>query len=946
MSETATNVPGFDDVEDDQVPTNVPGMEDAEEIEDPVTPMMRSWLASITDLSEKSTQTKVLVEKHKEALDTIAQDLDRDAIKATMTFEVTKVPDGAWETFKDKLGMLDTLKSIDKGGDPMKEIDTWHDLPGTKGLPDDQVSSILDIFSKILKTAESLESNPAYQVKNEKGEMVPDYVKIGNDVWQPLVREGIIPENVVPDKYSEVARTFKGAAEAYDARLVAYSKDLTSGQAMMAKAKPFFNVTEGLLKVGSAGLTVGANATAAQDGVDSIQKSSGARDVMKAKTVVDTTLLCVVTGRLVGEKLLAEDVHGVVDVLNACLKGVLVNAGFKDEANLICNIITVGSRGPKLIEKLAQGDVAGALDSIGEAVASGITAENSSNAKIGTAIKLGFNTLSVAAIAVQKKDPKAELGKALSAAKGAGDLIGSEVLKAKRDEKIEEMKGNSSLSEEEKEAQEKYLKTYFDTKPKGLDEIEKAGKTALELGIKTSIVEMTEEQKAKVAKAKKEYDKRQQEAMLNFLAEPDPEFERALVNGFSDTPSDDDESPEAELRRMEEQVNSIETLIAMVKKDQMTFDLAKNICEGGTGLLASFIPAAGIVAVGTKLIFSLLEAVKHSQQLVIWAENLEDARSAKTVQADAMLNRYNLQNVQTIRADIIVALRAVDLVGQFVKTAGGPAAPAGAAVSAAAQGTEGLMDVILTIKTEKEMSDAWSVYKQAIKTPQDRKLARKAFQQNPTLSKYAMAYGALHEKHPVAVKAMSRCGLNAKTLADPGTNVNKVVTYLETIYREDPTLLRPVAVPKEWHPGTPELDVVSWTKFYRTATTSKKISPKVAAADISKINATMAIYQAAVKPIQAKLDPGYVASGDDDPEAVRAAHDAAIALASALGRYKPVDAKDGKPHNEMKEYLDALIGMADATIKAAEDSIGRIEVARENSRLMAELPTDNGEDDP
>lgn len=942
MSETSTNVPGMDDAIDDHAGMDDAiddheGMEDALEEEDVVSPKARAWINALTGLSEKSAQTKVLVEKHAEALESIDAALDRDEIKAAMSYSVNQVPDTLWKTFKGKIGMLDTLKSMDEGGDAMKEIDTWHDLPGTEGLPAEQVANILDVFSKILKTAEDLEANPAYQMRGEGDEMVPDFVKIGNDVWQPLVREGIIPENVVPDKYSEVARTFKGAAEAYDARLLDYSENLSNGAAIMAKAKPFFNVTEGLLKAGSAGLSVAANATAAQEGVDGIQQSAAARDLMKPKTIVDTTLLCVVTCRMVGEKLVEDDLYSVADVLNACLKGVLVQAGFKEEANVICNLITVASRTPKLADKLAHGDIAGALEAIGDGVAAGISANNSDNATIGSAINAGFKGLAAIAVGVQEKDPQAALNKALAAAKKAGEIAGGEVLKAKRTAEIDAVKADGSLSDEEKQAQEDFLKGYYSTTPKGTAELQAAGQQALALGLKPKIIEATEEELAQMAEDKAAYDKAQQEAMLTFLSEPDPDFERMLVNGFSDIPDGDDDSPEAELARMDEQANSIENLIAMVKKDQMTFDLAKNICEGGTGLVASFLPAAGIVAVGTKLMFAMLEAAKHAEQLTIWAENLEDARSAKTVQADAILNRYSLQSVQTIRANIVFALRAVDLIGQVVKTAGGPAAPAGAAISAAAQGAEGLMDVALTVKTEVEMANAWSTYKKAIATPQDRKLARRAMQKNPTLAKYAMAYGALKEKHPVAVKAMSRCGLNAKTLADERTNMDKVVTYLETIYRDDPVLLRPVLVPKEWHPGTPELDVISWTKFYTKATTSKKISPKVAAADISKINATMAGYQAALTPVAGKLDPSYVAVADDDVDEVRALLAAAMALSSALGRYKPVDAKDGKPHAEMRDYLVELDGLAKTAISEAEATIDRIEAAQEAAAALIEI---------
>lgn len=50
---------------------------------------------------------------------------------------------------------------------------------------------------------------------------------IRKELWGPLVRAGVIPENAVPDAFSEEAIAFNGAAELYNERLAKYSKNAT-----------------------------------------------------------------------------------------------------------------------------------------------------------------------------------------------------------------------------------------------------------------------------------------------------------------------------------------------------------------------------------------------------------------------------------------------------------------------------------------------------------------------------------------------------------------------------------------------------------------------------------------------------------------------------------------------------------------------------------------------
>ena len=246
------------------------------------------------------------------------------------------------------------------------------------------------------------------------------------------------------------------------------------------------------------------------------------------------------------------------------------------------------------------------------------------------------------------------------------------------------------------------------------------------------------------------------------------------------------------------------------------------------------------------------------------------------------------------------------------------------------------MDVAKTIKTEVEMAKAWSVYKKALATPQDRKLAREAMRSNPTLSKYAMAYGACVEKNAVAIKAMKSCGLNEKTLANPSTNVDKVVTYLETLYAEDPVLMRAVTVPEKWHPGTPELTPVSWAQFVKAAQSSKDAKPRLADADVSAVTAAFSGFFDVHEPLKTMLDAGWEADPETDPVVFEPIKPAATRLIAALGGFKPVD-EEGRPHKDVMAYLDSMIAKVEAAVNEIPRVQGEILKAKELAEEQAHL---------
>jgi hypothetical protein len=928
----------------------------------------RAWIAQISGIDATAARAMSETRAKGQALVDSALGGELESIRAAQTYTLEKAPDGVISTLRDKLGIAVKKSSLLPGSDPMKEIDTWHDLPGLKAMPPAKVKEVLESMQKIVAVQEKLKamtdengrhiyqpdptievieaafssamqvaatmSDPADRkramedaeakyraaLKTREAQM-PEYnARLAADLWQPLKRQNVIPENMIPDDYSEVAQTFGGAAELYQDRLVEYSKALNTPKKIMAVLNPVMTVGEHLLGSAAAFAQTGAAVQAATDGVGKIVQSQDAREIAEIGKKIELVKLCVSSVKGAAQKGLEQrDMFGAVDSLSAALGGVLSATVGADVSRLVCATIKAVSRSAKVAEALSEGKLDEALGAIGGAICAALTMDDSKEVQqAGVYVEAAFKSLGSVAKGVQDKDPRQALVAVMTVAKAVGETEGGKYVSALKDEKIAAIKADDSLSEEERTEQAAFLKAYGASKTADADKIETGVKSAAKLeSIKAMMTVAVNKNAVKDAEAKAA--EAEERALIDFATQPDSTMEELLEFGFT--------GESDEVMDMEKQLHSIERLIAIQKRNDAIFDMAKSIVTGGTGFIASLVPAAGIAAVATQLMFSMIEAVKHTRQLIIWTQNMADARKAQTVQMDAMMNRLGLEKQQNLQADIKVALQAIQLAGKILEVAGaGYGSAIGTALAAGAQGTQGLMEAAVVVKTEIEMARAWSVYKKALATPQDRHLARKALRDNPTLAKYAMAYGAVVDGNAVAKKALRRCGIDAKTLANEGTSARKVVEYLEAVYREDPVLLRAVPVPLEWYPGKVELTLASWSKFQLAATTKAK--PKVAKADFSKITALMGAYQKALAQMPDILD--------DDLEPDVAVHDVVVIrliatrasdLELALSKQSPMD-ENGKPHLEMAGYFDSLAAQAEIARRRAYAFMDELEAAQ------------------
>lgn len=129
------------------------------------------------------------------------------------TAKITEMP---WRAKDDDLGRgWQTRMDV--------EVDTRDDVGAdTLEVPPAQVEALNDALATILQSQQQM-----LIAFDDDGNRLFSDDDIRRELWTPLVRSGLIPENMVPDKFSEEAQAFKGANAVYTDKLKDYSKKST-----------------------------------------------------------------------------------------------------------------------------------------------------------------------------------------------------------------------------------------------------------------------------------------------------------------------------------------------------------------------------------------------------------------------------------------------------------------------------------------------------------------------------------------------------------------------------------------------------------------------------------------------------------------------------------------------------------------------------------------------
>jgi hypothetical protein len=435
-----------------------------------------------------------------------------------------------------------------------------------------------------------------------------------------------------------------------------------------------------------------------------------------------------------------------------------------------------------------------------------------------------------------------------------------------------------------------------------------------------------------------------------FLASIEKETGRELdaLDALIDEATVDRDELAADEEKAARAMAAVEKLIAEAQKLNQTWDMVNALTSGGTAILVAALPVAGLAAAIQKLAMDTAILVRKSIQLNTWMDNMALTMGNSSVYGPAIAGRLASAKVQVSQQSARVVFDAIGVAAESAKLADSMGVATG--LSIGNNMARALTEYGFKLHKEAEIERGWHLYKKARANPGDRKRARKAMKWNSTLSKCVLAYGIVMDGDPIAKEVGRSCGLTPEILADQHAVCGKVVTYFETLYTDDPVVLRRVPLRKDWHPGEPELTFDSWLRF-RAAAANRAVPP------IGEGSTATPLIDAHFARLDGLLggSADYAAKRDDDyPEALEEeiedeeapggsyraplragedygawlgrVRDELTGLLGALGAYRPLagpcpeDAEEpwieGLHHGPMQEVVDSL--MAQVAMMRAE----------------------------
>ena len=918
------------------------------------------------------------------------KDLDVDDIRDAMTFSMKKVPQGALDHLKALVGK-DSVTSLDKKGNAMNEIDTQEDNPNLKALDNESMAKA----SKALKKITAIKDK-ALQEKFEaagysggelqkmqtaleawqKGEPLPkgspsekeieDFGKladkidgeVADEVFTPLVRQGAMPENLVPDRFSKVKRTFEGASKPYEERLQKYTEEAGENSELVRKLGISQNVIDKASQLGSSILSA-------------LPTGTGAEVIEHVKTAVE--LLPLASGMIIETTQQIAQKKDPQDIINGILSGVGSICGKaipdQDLAEIVSGSITAAVAGGKFVRSIIDKNPDAAFQSLAAAVSSALSSAGTATGnddlkelapKVIALIVTGAKAKQYRD-ALKKGDPakiKEALAELLESsietiAEATSGMVDDVV---PDEEEAESIKNCIEMAAETANEAEELL---LGDEEQEDEEISDEDKEKL-LELKNTVKEQDEIiQKSKDPEKKREACKKRAAAILELqenrqmikkLKEADnPEFLDIGTDDMDD--SDDDITPPRKLQE----------LILQLQKDQKIFKLVNTLSSLPLQVAAEFFPPAGAALNFKQFAFEVFIAVKHARALLVWQDNAKNAKWGASPQVHAMLSRVGMSERRATEHSINAALYLTAGIGNIVTTVGAHGAPVGMAMTAGAKVGLAAAALAKVAIDEAEMERGWRLFQTALKDPKNRKAARRAIEDNPTLAKYSLAWGAIEGGDVFAKDALKKCGITPKILETEGANVSEVQRYLEVMFDEDLIILRAVPDKKDWYPAKkPVLTFVSWTAFLGAATTKAKpplakgsggsVSEafvnynaaeqayKVAAKEYDKANELMQKIVTtemgklpkrdpnAKKPVTAPKTVADIQKEAAEKSKIEEAKqtlldskkglkEAVEALQSAASGFAPLNETDKKEHEQMREYLDSLVALGDLKLR-------------------------------
>lgn len=292
------------------------------------------------------------------------------------------------------------------------------------------------------------------------------------------------------------------------------------------------------------------------------------------------------------------------------------------------------------------------------------------------------------------------------------------------------------------------------------------------------------------------------------MAQEKEAFRLSLLCLGSDQPSDAD-------------FKSIAKLVEQLERDRKIWDGLTALFGGGLGaatgiatataVAAEVVPALKAAGQLVKYCVNLKAAADRCEAWLTWREGRKDAVSAVSPYATSIDNFTKNQGQQFTHYSIQAAANAIQALLAAAEMS--PLGPAFKAAGGAVAATAAAEDLLYQFYKRQALRNAWKMTQQALdpKNYGNRKMALLVRQVNPTLAKYTVAYGALVEESPVAITACNRIGIDRETLARSTDMVGELKTYFEQLYPDDGVVVGVLDVtPGKTKVPAPALQTRAW----------------------------------------------------------------------------------------------------------------------------------------
>ena len=729
----------------------------------------------------------------------------KPTLRSALDLQITNA-NGKTEQFQAKEGVLaDAAEIMDvRAGSRVSKGDSK--VPGKKARKEEDPNAnmkIMDDARKAYALIQSLrvqleaKTTTYSQIKPDGTffQSAPEPLfstdEVSEELFTPLVREKLLPETFITGKYSQVQKMLDGSSALYKEELKTADRDDKAGIAKLLK------------------MAVNAGSAMA----DAALSIAGADTKMASALLEGATELAKLSIDFGDKARAGVDVQGVTDFLNGLpsIIGPMVAAGTgnKDLGGLITDIGTGGTKAISLIAVSIQERKAmpsALIDLISATITVGLDGISANNDQQKAGIAFA-DALKEALAGASSKHADRFFELAL-----AGDLRGArkEVLGAIKDV-IAELPSAASdayalgtadpttLTEDDDDEEEDPNAEAVEAATDTIDALKEA-RAGFKEGRETSQADFEAMDQAAEEQMKKLEAETQKKAAKRDEIASDPVAFAEDVRDKLNKEREEFRKEMAGLNDPTKDEKTIEKLIAKIQRDRAILSVAVVLGNGGFEVASKFFAPLSIGNEAIKMSLNIAAAVQRAMDLRAFIDEKAGARNAVSPYMSSIQNFVDNQANQLTQYSIRIALNGANIAASVAATAYPAAAPA-VTIVAAAQTTA---ELIFAAYTEKLLRSAWSVTKQALDDPNNRKLGLRARKLNPTLSKYTIAYGAEVARDPIAVSMCQACGLTKDVLENKDSSAKKVKAFLETKFNEDIKVVRFYQDKPDWTADLPE----------------------------------------------------------------------------------------------------------------------------------------------